>query len=41
MVTGGLAATMLDLGLKATHYPDLVMEGLRLWLRQKLDDHRP
>ena len=41
MVTGGLAATMLDLGLKATHHPDLVMEGLRLWLRQRLDDHRP
>ncbi len=41
MVTGGLAATMLELGLKATHYPDLVMEGLRLWLLQKLDDQRP
>lgn len=41
MVTGGSAATMLDLGLKATRYPELVMEGLRLWLRQKLDEHRP
>lgn len=41
MVTGGLVSTMLDLGLEATPYPDLVMEGLRLWLLQTLDDHRP
>ena len=38
MLTGGLAPVLLDMGLAATHHPHLVMEGLRLWLLQTLDD---
>ena len=38
LLTGGSALTLLDLGLTATYIPDLVMEGLRLWLSQTLDD---
>ena len=38
LLTGGLAPVLLEMGLSATHHPHLVMEGLRLWLLQKLDD---
>lgn len=38
LLTGGSASMLLDLGLVATHNPDLVMEGLRLWFSQALDD---
>ena len=38
MLTGGLAPVLLEMGLAATHHPHLVMEGLRLWLLQTLDD---
>ena len=38
LLTGGAAGALQDLGLAATHSPDLVMEGLRLWLCQALDD---
>ena len=41
LLTGGAATTLQDLGLAATHSPDLVMEGLRLWLSQTLDDKSP
>ena len=41
LVTGGAADALQDLGLAATHSPDLVMEGLRLWLSQTLDDQSP
>ena len=37
-LTGGLAPVLLEMGLSATHHPHLVMEGLRLWLLQTLDD---
>ena len=38
LLTGGCAGALLDLGLNAEWHPDLVLEGLRLWLRHKLDD---
>ena len=41
LLTGGAADALQDLGLAATHSPDLVMEGLRLWLSQTLDDQSP
>ena len=41
LLTGGGATTLQDLGLAATYSPDLVMEGLRLWLSQALDDQSP
>ena len=41
LLTGGAATTLKDLGLAATHSPDLVMEGLRLWMSQMLDDQSP
>ena len=41
LLTGGAANTLQDLGLAATYSPDLVMEGLRLWLSQTLDDQSP
>jgi len=41
LLTGGAATTLQDLGLAATYSPDLVMEGLRLWLSQTLDDQSP
>ena len=41
LLTGGAASTLRDLGLVATYSPDLVMEGLRLWLSQMLDDQSP
>ena len=41
LLTGGAANALQDLGLAATHSPDLVMEGLRLWLSQTLDDQSP
>jgi type III pantothenate kinase len=41
LLTGGAAGTLQDLGLVATHSADLVMEGLRLWLSQTLDDQSP
>ena len=41
LLAGGGATTLQDLGLAATYSPDLVMEGLRLWLSQTLDDQSP
>ena len=41
LLTGGAADALQDLGLAATHRSDLVMEGLRLWLSQTLDDQSP
>ena len=41
LLTGGGAVTLQKLGLAATYSPDLVMEGLRLWLSQTLDDESP
>ena len=41
LLTGGAARTLQDLGLVATVSPDLVLEGLRLWLSQALDDKSP
>ena len=41
LLTGGAADALQDLGLAATHSPDLIMEGLRLWLSQTLDDQSP
>ena len=41
LLTGGAATTLQDLGLAATYSPNLVMEGLRLWLSQTLDDQSP
>ena len=38
LLTGGSADALLELGLNAESRPDLVLEGLRLWLRHKLDD---
>ena len=38
LLTGGSAGALLELGLNAESRPDLVLEGLRLWLRHKLDD---
>ena len=41
LLTGGSASTLRDFGLVATVTPDLVIEGLRLWLCQALDDQSP
>ena len=41
LITGGAASSLRDLGLTATVSLDLVMEGLRLWLSQTLDDQSP
>ena len=41
LLTGGAATALKDLGLAAAHSPDLVMEGLRLWMSQTLDDQSP
>jgi type III pantothenate kinase len=38
LLTGGGADALIELGLAAETNPDLVFEGLRLWLSQKLDD---
>lgn len=38
LLTGGSADALLELGLNAESRPDLVLDGLRLWLRHKLDD---
>ena len=38
LLTGGGADALIELGLVADTNPDLVFEGLRLWLSQKLDD---
>ena len=38
VVTGGGAADLLTLKPKIEHQPDLVAEGLRLWLALQLDD---
>jgi type III pantothenate kinase len=38
LLTGGGAGALIELGLAAEITPDLVFEGLRLWLSQKLDD---
>jgi type III pantothenate kinase len=41
LLTGGAATALKDLGLAGAHSPDLVMEGLRLWMSQTLDDQSP
>ena len=41
IVTGGDAKALIDLGLSAEHRPDLVVDGLRLWLAAKLDAQAP
>jgi type III pantothenate kinase len=41
VLTGGGAAGLLTLTPWIEHQPDLVMEGLRLWLLQQLDDRLP
>ena len=41
VLTGGCAAALLTLTPGIEHQPDLVMEGLRLWLLQQLDDRLP
>jgi len=41
VLTGGGAAALLTLTPGIEHQPDLVMEGLRLWLLQQLDDRLP
>jgi type III pantothenate kinase len=41
VLTGGGAAGLLTLTSGIEHQPDLVMEGLRLWLLQQLDDRLP
>jgi type III pantothenate kinase len=41
VLTGGGAAGLLTLTPGIEHQPDLVMEGLRLWLLQQLDDRLP
>ena len=38
LLAGGGASALVELGLVAETSPDLVFEGLRLWLSQKLDD---
>ena len=38
LLTGGSADALSELGLNAESRPDLVLDGLRLWLRHKLDD---
>ena len=38
LLTGGGADALIKLGLTGETNPDLVFEGLRLWLSQKLDD---
>jgi len=37
VLTGGGAAAAIALGIEGQHRPDLVLEGLRLWLAQQLD----
>ena len=37
LLTGGGADALIELGLAAETCPDLVFEGLRLWLSRKLD----
>ena len=41
LLTGGSASTLQGFGLTATVSPDLVMEGLRLWLSRTLDEQSP
>ncbi len=41
VLTGGGAAGLLTLMPELEHQPDLVLEGLRLWLIQQLDDRLP
>ena len=41
VLTGGGAAGMLALGVVADHRPELVLEGLRVWLSRTLDDSAP
>ena len=41
IVTGGHAGALIDLGLSAEHRPDLVFDGLRIWLAAKLDAQAP
>ena len=41
ILTGGHAGELLDLGLKANRQPDLVLEGLHVWLSAHLDDLAP
>ena len=41
LLTGGAAPGLLSLGVAADHRPDLVLEGLRVWLSKALDDSAP
>ncbi|MEK9919942.1 MAG: type III pantothenate kinase [Luminiphilus sp.] len=41
LLTGGGAASLQVLMPEMEHQPDLVMEGLRLWLATQLDDRLP
>ena len=41
LLTGGSASTLRGFGLTATVSPDLVLEGLRLWLSRTLDEQSP
>ena len=41
LLTGGSASTLRGFGLTAIVSPDLVMEGLRLWLSRTLDEQSP
>lgn len=41
LLTGGGAPGLLSLGLAADHRPELVLEGLRVWLSKALDDSAP
>ena len=41
VLTGGGAASLSALAPGMEHQPDLVLEGLRLWLASQLDDRLP
>lgn len=41
LLTGGAAPGLMSLGVAADHRPDLVLEGLRVWLSKALDDSAP
>ena len=37
ILTGGHAKNLTTLGLKAEHQPDLLFEGLQIWVKERLD----
>ena len=41
LLTGGGASGLLSMGVAADHRPDLVLEGLNVWLSKVLDDSAP